>query len=87
MPIYEYQCLKCLKVQDAYRKVAERENSPECCGQKTKKIISNYNVHPDFEPYIDHNLTDKPQWVKSKQHRKKLMQEHGVTEGYGKGWH
>jgi putative FmdB family regulatory protein len=86
MPLYEYRCLTCRETTEAMRSVADRDNAPACdhCGEVTRKIISlNGKVHPDFEPYYDDNLeTD----VKSKQHRKKVMQEKGVVEAYGKGW-
>jgi hypothetical protein len=83
-PLYSFRC-ECGKTEDAYRKVEDRNNFPECHGPM-KRIIGNYNVVPDLEPYIDEHLGDKPLWVKSKQHRKKLMKEHGVYEKLGKGW-
>lgn len=84
MPIYEYRCQDCNEITDAFRSVSNRDDAPECsCGGETKKIISSYRVHSDFAPYYDENLES---YVKSKQHRKKVMKEKGVTEAYGKGW-
>ena len=87
MLLYEYRCRNedCREITEAYRSVKDRNNTPECseCGGPTRKIISIQRVHPDFEPYYDDNLeTD----IQSKQHRRKVMKEQGVTEAYGKGW-
>lgn len=83
MPIYNYECDTCKKVHEEFRKIAERDNVPLCCGKPTVKIISSYAVVGDVEPYYDDNLES---FVKSKQHRKKLMKDRGVYERYGKRW-
>lgn len=83
-PIYEARCQDCGELTDYYRSVANRDDTPKCeCGGETKKIISRYAVQGDFEPYYDENLETH---VKSKQHRKKVMKEQGVSEMIGKGW-
>ena len=83
--IYEYQCVSCGKLQEAYRKVNERNDCPPCeCGSATCKIISSYAVVPDVDPHWDDNLQS---YVKSKQHRAQVMREQGVYERFGKGWH
>ena len=84
MPIYSYRCNACQEVTEAFRSVSNRHDTPDCeCGSDTRKIISPYSVHPDFEPYYDDNLETG---IKSKQHRKQVMREKGVSEAYGKGW-
>ena len=85
MILYEYRCRECSEVTEALREVNNRNDAPTCkhCNGRTKKIISSQNVHSDFDPYYDDNLES---YVKSKQHRKKLMREKGVSEAYGKGW-
>lgn len=85
MPIYVARCLTCEETTDYVRSVAERNDLPNCghCGGDTKKIIAPYAVVPDFEPYYDDNLQTG---IKSKQHRKQVMKEKGVSEMYGKGW-
>ena len=83
MPLYEYQCEDCKEITEEFKKVAECLVCPTCkCGGNTAKIISKANVHPDFEPYLDENIGDEPTWIKSKQHRKQVMKENGVTDGY-----
>ncbi len=85
MPLYTYRCTKCETEVDEFRSVAERDIAPECeCGSKTRKILSLSKPIGDLNPYYDENLQG---YVKSRQHRKDLMRERGVTEKFGKGWH
>lgn len=53
MPIYEYRCLKCSAVQDQYRTVDNRNDTPIChCGASTEKVISRPSmVMGDIQPY------------------------------------
>ena len=86
MILYQYRCQSCDEIAEALRAVEDRNRAPKCdeCGGATRKIISlSYRVIPDFEPYYDENLQTG---IKSKQHRKKVMKEQGVSEAYGKGW-
>ena len=86
MPLYEYECKTCGKHEDAFRKISEHKNGPKCCGEIMSQVLGKHYVIPDLDPYWDENLGKEPLYVKSKQHRKKLMKEHGVSELYGKGW-
>lgn len=86
-PVYAYQCPECKKEMDAFRKIDFRHDCPDCeCGAKTEKIIARANINPDiFDGYLDHNLHPMHEpgegtWVKSRQHRKDLMKEFGLTE-------
>jgi len=82
--LYSYECPSCQLQKDEFRSVAKRNDSPVCdCGVKMKKIIAGYRVIGDFSPYYDENLETH---IKSKQHRKQVMKEKGVSEGYGRGW-
>ena len=85
MILYQYRCELCNELTDASREIEERNDCPKCehCGGKTRKIISRYAAHSDLAPYYDDNLQS---YVKSKQHRKSVMREQGVSEKYGKGW-
>lgn len=84
MPLYEYECRDCGAHKDEFRSVIERNNAPTCdCGNAMAKIIAGYRVVGDLEPYFDDNLQTG---IKSKQHRKQVMREQGVTEKYGKRW-
>lgn len=39
MPCYEAICRKCKKTHDYVRSVANYLDTPECCGEKTEKVI------------------------------------------------
>lgn len=82
--IYEYRCQQCEHITEAIRTVAERYNSPLCekCGCQTSKIVSTGTaVHGDIKPYLDEHIGNgEPVHVKSKQHRKQLMKDFGVSE-------
>ena len=84
MPLYSYECVACKVTTDEFRSVAHRNDCPKCeCGGETVKIIAAYAAHSDLEPYYDWNL-DAP--IKSRQHRREVMKERGVSEKFGKGW-
>ena len=84
MILYQYRCQSCKEITEALRSIEKRDDAPECsCGGQTRKIISVQRVHSDLAPYYDDNLETH---IQSKQHRKKVMQERGVSEAYGKGW-
>lgn len=86
MPVYSYKCKKCGVLADKINTIDNRKQGPECCGEIMTQYYGNYHVVPDFEPYIDYNLSEKPVYVKSKQHRKQIMKERGISEKYGKNW-
>ncbi len=89
MPAYDYECPACGEIAERILPIDLRLDSQMCqkCGQRMNKLVTTrYNVVGDLDPYLDENLAEEPVYVKSKQHRQALMQEHGVTEKYGKGW-
>lgn len=83
MPLYDWKC-ECGRVEDEFRRMAERNVPKVCqCGRAMERIITSYHAIGDVDPYYDDNLES---WVKSKQHRKEVMRDKGVSEYYGKGW-
>lgn len=86
MPLYAYQCPACGGTKDEFRKLAQRNDCPECdsCCVKMQKLLGGHSVIGDFAPYWDDNLQAG---IKSKQHRKQVMKEQGVSEKFGKGWY
>lgn len=84
MPLYEYECERCDKQKDEFRSIADRNAPITCeCGGSMKKIIAGYRVIGDLEPYYDDNLQAH---IRSKQHRKQVMREQGVSEKFGTNW-
>ena len=84
--LYEYACQDCHKHTDAFRRVDERNVCPPCqhCGGATRKIISLSKPIGDMAPYYDDNLQA---YVTSRQHRRELMKQQGVSEKFGTHWH
>lgn len=83
MPLYTYQC-SCGKETDEFRSVANRNDCPACeCGKSTSKVIARSKPIGDMAPYYDDNLEA---YVQSRQHRRELMKQRGVTEKFGTNW-
>lgn len=85
-PIYDFKCGKCETVKERYAKIEERVTDCDCGGKMKRLITTRYYAQGDIKPYLDEHLTDRPVWVESRQHRKKLMKQYGVYEAHGKGW-
>ena len=50
--IYEAVCMTCGKLHDYYATIANRNDSPQCCGVKTSKVIlSPVMAQIDFPAY------------------------------------
>jgi len=64
--------------------MADRNRPKTCdCGKLMTRVVTAYKPIGDVQPYYDENLES---WVKSKQDRRRIMREQGVSEAYGKGW-
>ena len=86
MPAYDCECQMCHTRQEIVRTIAERDNTPECCGLPMRRLVTiNFHVHGDLEPYLDENLGHDPVWVKSKKHREQLCKERGLIIKSPKG--
>lgn len=53
MPVYEYECGKCGRAEDAYRSIDERHDAPKCHGPM-KLVIGRAMgfVQQTFDPYV-----------------------------------
>lgn len=51
MPIYEVACNVCGEHQDIFRKIADYNNLPDCCGERTHKVLTAAYVPQEFQPY------------------------------------
>jgi putative FmdB family regulatory protein len=83
MPIYTYKCASCGEVQDAFRSIANRADSPKCeCGGETKPIIVPTQIAPVLGggamPGYQCPVTDK--FVTSRRERREIMKRHGLVE-------
>jgi len=77
MPLYDYRCLKCGKEFEQFSKIDNRLEVKCSCGGKTEILMS--TVHKDwFRPGYWEDFDDKPIYVSSKNHLKRLCREYGV---------
>lgn len=51
MPLYSYRCGACGAVETAFRKIAEREDSPLHCGAHTTQVIEAPTIIADLPGY------------------------------------
>lgn len=78
MPLYDYFCPKCgVQKKDVFHKLDEP--SPLCCGVTMEKDLGECNKRDWFRPHWNENLDDKPIYVESKGHYRKLCAERGLT--------
>jgi hypothetical protein len=85
MPSFDFRCKICQQQKEVFMKIAEFK-APVCCDFEMTQVLGSYSVVPDLEPYLDPHIGTEPVYVKSKQHRKELMKQYGVSEKFGKGW-
>lgn len=82
MPTYDYKCSKCGATQEAIRKISERNQGPECCGESMKKQISAPMLQPiigggSFEGY---HCVVSDEWVDSRKKRREIIAKHDLVE-------
>lgn len=84
--IYDCQCQKCERIEEIIRSVADRDNTPICCGQQMKRIITtNYHVIPDYD-FVTADITGDPVHITSKKQHDRLCKEHNSQQVYGNRW-
>lgn len=87
MPIYEYECKKCGHNEERVYNVDKKPEYLDCPKCRIKRaLVSIISVpqamRPDWEPYWDENMGDKPVLVKSRQHRRELKKKRGLRDQY-----
>lgn len=86
MPIYDYKCNFC---QYSGENIAKPDEEiivcPQCKGTATRQFHSRFGINMGVgaHGYFDENLGA---YIGSNREKKKIMQEQGVSERYGKGW-
>ncbi len=86
MPFYDVKCSCGHEEKDVQQGFDEYKDCIKC-GKLMQRVLGNYSVIRDIEPYLDTNMGHDPVVVKSKKHRQQLMKERGLTEKFGKGWY
>ena len=77
MPIYDIVCNKCGKLTEVFRKLADIDDLPACCGTKMERVISAPQVIADIQPY---KSMATGEMITSRTQHKKHLKEHGLIE-------
>jgi hypothetical protein len=77
MPFYSYHCKRCDSVQDGYRSISSRHDSPDCCGEPTQLCIAPPAVQPDVPGYHS-PVTGR--WIEGKSARREDLRQNRCTE-------
>lgn len=77
MPLYEIECRKCGKRSDVVRSIAERDNLPECCGEKMFRAIATPAIQPDNVCY---RSMVTGEMITSRTAHKNHLKEHKLIE-------
>jgi len=86
MPIFDYQCPNCGIVENIIAGTNDKTLVHEACKGMMKRFISgrkNINMGVGAYGYYDDNLQA---FCGTNRERKRIMQEQGVSEKFGKGW-
>ena len=77
MPIYDVYCKHCGKVEEIFRKLANFDQRPDCCGEKTVYKLNAPFVHEDIKAYKS-QLTGE--MITSRVRHRNHLKEHGCIE-------
>jgi putative FmdB family regulatory protein len=82
MPLYDFKCMKCGRVEEHFTKVDDKISMCECGSESNRMITTNYSIHADFasKDFITTDITGEPVRITSRRQMRNLMKEHGVTE-------
>lgn len=79
-PRYDYYCPACKKTEERFERMGD--SLVECsCGDglMVRQFSPPMAIHCDLEPYFDENIGTGV-YVKSKQHKRQLLKEHGLEQ-------
>ena len=77
MPIYRIRCVECGRGDEVFRKVADYNDLPECCGKVMGRVILAPMVAGDIQPYrsmIDGRI------INSRSEHRAHLRDHGCVE-------
>ena len=84
MPLYDYECRKCGRVEEHYASMSQESMRCECGGNMRRLIARSY-VNPDIEIVTD-DIDGQMRRITSRRQLNKLMAENEVYDKHGKGW-
>jgi putative FmdB family regulatory protein len=86
MPLYDYECKICGKMEERYCPMEDSVVYHCTCGGDQNRVLSaRYNINRAVN-FVTDDISGEPVSVTSKRQLKTLCDEHGVHEKYGKGW-
>lgn len=82
MPVYQYRCEECSSEKEAFRRMADRKDGPQCCGKTMKQVILPAHIQPvlgggSFQGY-QCPVSDK--YITSRKERREVMAKHDLIE-------
>ena len=77
MPLYEVKCNTCGKRDEVFRRVAEIDDMPVCCGEKMERQLSAPQIQPEIQPYKSMATGDI---IDSRTKHKRHLKERGLVE-------
>ena len=77
MPIYDFRCPKCGEKTDVWAGIDE-DTKLCACGEVMTRLISPPRIAPDWAPYWEHNMGDKPVYIESRQHYYRELDKRGL---------
>lgn len=80
MPVYDFKCTECGFIQEEFRTIANRQNSPACtqCSKPTEQIITGgFNNGMKGYPYDDPVLERQ---IDSPGQKRSLLKELGLEQ-------
>jgi putative FmdB family regulatory protein len=87
MPLYTFECRQCGTTETAFRKIADRNEAPECrhgAGAiRMRRVVEAPMVAPDIGPYqavaVD-VATGRPPVINSRSAHRDFLKRNGYTE-------
>ena len=83
MPLYDARCSTCGTTHEFFARVADRHDTPVCCGAPAALVISPPMIQSDIEPYravaVD-VATGKPPVIGSRAEHREYLKRNGYVE-------
>ena len=91
MPLYDFECQTCGRIHEHILPISESEKKEipcESCACRTVRIITQparkNDCGDNSYPYWEHNLGSEPVLLENSGHRRAVLKERGLAEGYKK---
>jgi len=82
MPLYHYQCPKCLKERDEFNRIKDRNSVICSCGERMIRPIRQNKTFLDiWKPLTLEHIADEPMTFNSRKELTKYCRENKVSSG------